>query len=71
MKKQMKRTSVSNKTNGNALFPLEYNGKLYERKDCSKTFLNYYHTSIALNDNNGVYAIEGLWIYPDGTTKNN
>jgi len=51
------------------MFPVIYNGKSYSEKECDEMFLAYYVCPEALNCDGGVYFTEGLWVYPDGTTK--
>ena len=49
------------------LFPVKYNGKYYKKEECNNTFIAYYHTRHALNNDGGVYIADSMWIYPDGT----
>jgi hypothetical protein len=51
------------------LYPIEYNGKLWKKSDCDIQFRAIYESNEILNDEGGTYFTEGLWIYPNGTTK--
>lgn len=51
----------------NKLFPIYYNGKEYNEKDCDDIFLAYYNCKEALNFLGGVYLSEDVWVYPDGS----
>jgi hypothetical protein len=54
--------------NNKGMFPVHYNGKKYNEKDCDQAFLAAYHCREALNDEGGVYMFDDVWIYPDGST---
>lgn len=47
------------------LFPVYFNGKKYNKKDCGDIFLQFYFTKDALNGDGGVYLSDGMWVYPD------
>ena len=47
------------------LYPIAYNGKLYNEEDCDDIFVAFYHCKEALNAECGVYLAEGIWVYPD------
>lgn len=49
------------------LFPVNFDGKDYYKKDCDDMFLSFYDCREALNDLGGVYMFEGTWVYPDGS----
>jgi len=49
------------------LYPIQYNNKLYYEKDCDVCFSASYTCKKVLNDINGVYMADGLWVYPDGS----
>jgi len=51
----------------NSLFPILFNGKQYYEKDCDGIFLCFYTCRESLNDLNGVYMSEDMWVYPDGS----
>jgi|TARA_Y100000034_G_scaffold81383_1_gene97536 hypothetical protein len=55
-----------NKTK-NKLFPIYFKGKKYLEKDCNDVFLGFYTSKEALNEENGVYLAEDMWVYPDGS----
>lgn len=48
------------------LYPIEYKGKTYTKKQCDPTFQGYYSCLEALRDDKCVYIANGEWIYPDG-----
>jgi hypothetical protein len=50
------------------MYPVEYNGKLYEKKDCDKIFTLCYESVFQLSAEGCVYFTEGLYIAPDGST---
>lgn len=52
----------------NGMFPVYFNGKEYNEKDCDDLFLSFYTCVEALNSEGGVYVSEGMWTYPDGST---
>ncbi len=49
------------------LYPIIYNGEKYYEKDCDETFTCFYTCKEALNPEGGVYAYDGMIVYPDGT----
>lgn len=50
----------------NKMYPVNYDGKLWDKEDCDDIFLSFYHCREALNAIGGVYLAEGTWVYPDG-----
>lgn len=48
------------------LYPVKYDGKLYDKDHCDELFIAYYTCLEALNYEGGVYLSDGSWIYPDG-----
>lgn len=49
------------------LYPIYFNGKWYEEKDCDDVFTGFYHTRFALNGDCAVYVSNGSRVCPDGT----
>lgn len=53
----------------NEMWPIFYKNKWWNKWECSNIFLSYYTCKMALRETDcAVYAIEGIWIYPDGET---
>ena len=62
------------------LYPFTWKGKTYQKKDCDFFFINAYFRKEGMREDGGVY-FEGMredggvyfddhvWIYPDGSTK--
>jgi len=50
----------------NKMYPVSYDGKLWDKEDCNDIFLSFYHCRESLNALGGVYLSEGTWVYPDG-----
>jgi len=48
------------------LYPIKYRRKLYYKKDCDPIFQSFYTCKEALNEENGAYMTDGIWVYPDG-----
>ena len=51
------------------LFPIDFNGEKYYKKDCSDLFLMLYTCKEALCYGCKVYLSDGLYVYPDGSVK--
>lgn len=51
------------------LFPVIFNEKKYYKKDCSDIYLCFYFELEDILYNAGVYATEGLIVFPDGSTE--
>lgn len=53
------------------LYPIQFDGDLYERKDCDDMFIQMYEGAgvgkICLNWNGGYYMSDGVYLYPDGS----
>ena len=49
------------------LFPVYYDGHMYQENDCADLFLVFYNSKNSLSLNGGVYAYDDMYIYPDGT----
>lgn len=50
----------------NNMFPINYNGKLWHKKDCDDVFLAFYNNSYSLTTDCSVYMMAGDYVYPDG-----
>lgn len=48
------------------LYPVVYEGSVYNFEDCSEIFRNCYNSRESLNCDGGVYIGEGLSVFPDG-----
>lgn len=48
------------------MFPIYYNGKLWEEEDCDDVFLAFYNGRYCLNCDGAVYLMGGDWMFPDG-----
>jgi hypothetical protein len=48
------------------LYPLQYDGKLWNEEDCDILFASYYLSRSLLNSKCGLYISEGYWVFPDG-----
>jgi len=51
------------------LYPINYNGKVYRKKDCNSIFASFYTTQHALRFDGSVYVSDGMSITPDGEWK--
>jgi hypothetical protein len=51
------------------LYPIYFNGKQFNQKDCDSLFQAFYNkkADLAPNGTPSVYVGERLWIFPDGT----
>lgn len=49
------------------LYPVYYDGKIWQEEDCGDVFVSCYHDRVSLNAMMGVYVGEGIWVYPDDT----
>lgn len=56
-----------NKNKIKKLYPVTYNGKVYEYEDCDECFIDYYEDEDDLADNGGVYLSGTVQIFPDGS----
>lgn len=50
------------------LYPINFNGKKWYRKDCDELFIQFYEEAQCLDGYDGVYLTDGLHIRPDGST---
>jgi len=50
------------------LYPVNYNGELWDEDDCDEMFIALYHSKEALREDGCVYLGEGIWVGPDGST---
>lgn len=48
------------------LYPLEYDGILWQEEDVNDIFRSFYHTKYSLAPDMSVYVAEGMRITPDG-----
>lgn len=48
------------------LYPVKYDGKLWNEDECNDIFISFYNTIYSLNVQGGIYIGESIWIYPDG-----
>jgi hypothetical protein len=57
--KYLKRTLMKKKEQkkDNSMFPIYYNGKLWEEEDCDDVFLAFYHNRYCLNCDCAVYLM--------------
>jgi hypothetical protein len=48
------------------LFPVYYNGKYWNKKECGTVFRALYHDRNMLRGDDGcVYVCDGSWVFPD------
>jgi hypothetical protein len=47
------------------LYPIEFKGKLYYKKDCNNLFQTYYTDPAALTDDGSVYVGDGIYVFPN------
>lgn len=49
------------------LYPVDYNGELWDKEDCDELFISLYYSRDALRFDGCVYMSEGYWVGPDGS----
>ncbi len=49
------------------LYPITYLGVIYSQETVDEKFDAFYHTLDSVRDDGGIYAFDGMIIYPDGT----
>lgn len=59
-------TKIIRRDNG-ILYPINYNGRLYYKKDCDDLFVRFYTKKEALRIDGSIRVSKGLWLYPDGS----
>lgn len=50
------------------LYPVTFNGKNYYEKDCDDLFTAFYNDPLDLMDDGSVYASDGVYVFPDGSS---
>lgn len=48
------------------MFPFYYAGHMWKEEDCDPMFLCFYNSVESIHLDGGVYAYEGMRIFPDG-----
>lgn len=49
-----------------SIYPVEFEGKMWEEKDCGDVFTAVYHDRAALRGDGAVYVGDGVYVYPNG-----
>ena len=53
--------------NKRVLYPIEWNGKIWDEKDCDPVFVSFYNSPYALAYDGAVRIDSSMVVYPDGT----
>lgn len=55
------------KEKGESLYPIEYFGCIFTESNTDDKFKAFYHSRDSLRCDGGIYAFDGMVIYPDGS----